>query len=122
MVSNVNVVGNLFYGSEGYMSKTVGEWKTYMGKHREPGPTRSGIGNHYQNFIDAIRAKDPNVLTTSIKEGHYSCALVHLGNISYRLGRSLEFDPKNERFVNDDEANSMLRREYREPFVVQEKV
>jgi len=121
-ISNVNVVGNLFYGSEGYMSKTVSEWKTHMGKGREPGESGSGLGDHYQNFIDAIRADDPSLLTTTIEEGHYSCALVHLANISYRLGRSLDFDPQAGRFVGDDEANAMLRRDYRPPFVVPEKV
>jgi hypothetical protein len=52
----------------------------------------------------------------------YSCALIHLANISYRLGRSLDFDPKSMKFVNDNEANAMLTKEYREPFVVPEKV
>jgi len=104
------------------MSKTVSEWKTHMGKGREPGESGSGLGDHYQNFIDAIRADDPSLLTTTIEEGHYSCALVHLANISYRLGRSLDFDPQAGRFVGDDEANAMLRRDYRPPFVVPEKV
>ena len=36
------------------MKKTVNDWKTYMGKHREPGPTGTGLGNHYKNFMDAI--------------------------------------------------------------------
>jgi len=122
MTSNVNVIGNLFYGSKGYMTKTSREWKTYLGKHREPGPTGSGVANHYQNFIDAIRANDPNRLSSSIREGFYSCALIHLANISYRLGRSLEFDPRQGQFLNDSEANALLRRDYRKPFVVPEKV
>jgi len=120
MISNVNVVGNLFYGSEGYMSKTVKEWKTYMGKHREPGQTGSGLGNHYLNFVDAIRANDPGLLTSTAEDGFYSCALVHLANISYKLGRTLDFDPDKQVFVNDAEANKMLTRQYREPFVVPE--
>ncbi|MHC4568540.1 MAG: hypothetical protein ACYTE3_22610 [Planctomycetota bacterium] len=47
---------------------------------------------------------------------------MHLANISYRLGRSLDFDPVEQRFVNDDEANAMLTRKYRKPFVVPVKV
>ncbi len=120
--SNVNVIGNLFYGSEGYMQKTVTEWKTFMGQRREPGPAGAGLANHYQNFIDAIRANDRKLLTTSIEEGCYSCALIHFANISYRLGRSLTFDPQTEKFVNDEEANALLKRDYRPPFVVPEKV
>jgi hypothetical protein len=41
----------------------------------------------------------------------------HLGNVSYRLGRSLEFDPKTERF-KDEEANKHVKREYRKGFEV----
>ena len=120
MTSNVNVVGNLFYGSEGYMTKTVNDWKTFMGKHREAGETGSGLGNHYQNFADAIQANDSGLLTSPIEEGFYSCALVHLANISYRLGRTINFDPEKQVIIGDEEASTMLTREYREPFVVPE--
>ena len=122
MTSGSNTVGNLFYGSKGYMVKTVNEWRTYMGKNREPGKTGSGLDNHYANYIDAIRNGDPRTFNKSIEEGFYSCALVHLANISYRLGRSLDFDPVKQRFTHDDEANGMLTRNYRKPFVVPEKV
>jgi hypothetical protein len=122
MQSASNTIGNIYYGSKGFMLKTVNEWETYMGKTQEPGPQGSGLGNHYQNFIDAIRARDKSMLTAPVKEGFYTCALVHLANISYRLGRSLDFDPHTQSFVNDSEADGMLRREYREPFVVPETV
>ncbi|NOX65280.1 MAG: hypothetical protein GXO85_05645 [Chlorobi bacterium] len=102
------------------MSKTVNNWKTFMGKHREPGKTGGGLGNHYQNFADAIRANDPGLLTAPIEEGFYSCALVHLANISYRLGRTINFDPDKQIIIGDEEASTMLTREYREPFVVPE--
>jgi predicted dehydrogenase len=122
MISASNTVGNLFYGSKGYMAKDVPLWQTYMGKQREPGPTGKGLGNHYQNFVNAIRSADPKTFNKSIEEGFYSCALVHLANISYRLGRSLNFDPMKQCFIGDDEANGMLTRQYRKPFVVPEKV
>ncbi len=120
--SSANTIGNIFYGSKGYMVKNVKKWETYMGKNCQPGPTGSGMGNHYNNFIDAIRADDPGILTSPIQEGFYTCALIHLANISYRLGRSLDFDPEKMRFVNDKKANSMLTRKYRKGFVVPEKV
>ena len=53
-----------------------------------------------------------------VEEGHYSSALCHLANVSYRLGRSLDFDPVQGRFPGDPEANAMLTRIYRRPFVV----
>jgi predicted dehydrogenase len=118
MVSDDNTIGNLFYGSKGYMAKDVNAWKTFLGKKLEPGPSGRGQGNHYQDFVNAIRADNQELAKGDILEGHYSAALVHLANISFRLGRSLKFDPASERFVGDDEANRMLRREYRAPFIV----
>ena len=119
-------VGNIFYGSEGYMVMYAEQWKTYMGKKREPGPSGKETKNtdllHYQNFIDAIRANDPSILNGNVEEGHFNCTLVHLANTSYRLGRSLDFDPEKQAYIKDDEANSMLTRSYREPFIVPEEV
>ena len=123
MKSAANTIGNLFYGSKGYMAKNVDKWQTYMGKERELGPSGSGLANHYQNFIDAIRANDPSMLNGSIDDGVYSCTLMHLGNISYQLGRSLEFDPIKMKFKNDKEADGLIsREEYRHPFVIPENV
>ena len=122
MTSSANVVGNIFYGSKGYMLKDVDGWQTFMGKEREPGDAGNGLGNHYQNFIDAIRANDPGLLTAPIEEGFYSCALIHLANISYRLGRTLDIDPKSLTIINDEEANRMLTKEYRKPYVLPKKV
>ena len=121
-MSSDNTVGNLFYGSKGFMSKNVNEWETFMGKERTPGEKGSGLGNHYEDFIKAIRANDRKLAKGDIREAFYSCALVHLGNISYRLGRSLAFDPVTMKCINDAEANAMLTKEYRHPFVVPDKV
>jgi hypothetical protein len=116
--SAANTVGNLFFGAKGYMAKEVNRWQTYLGEKREAGPTGKGLGNHYGVFVNAIREPKPAVFNQGILEGFYSCALVHLGNISYRLGRSLEFDPATMRFPRDAEANAMLTREYRAGFAV----
>jgi hypothetical protein len=48
--------------------------------------------------------------------------LIHLANTSYRLGRSLKFDPETEMVIGDDEANKMLRGTYRAPYVIPEEV
>ena len=94
----------------------------YLGKERSEGDKGSGLGDHYLNFIEAIRANDQKLARADIREGFYSCALVHLANISYRLGRTLEFDPVKMKFINAPDADAMLTREYREPFVVPEIV
>ena len=64
-------------------------------------------------------------LNAPIEEGHISCALVHLANASYRLGRALHFDPKTEQVIGDEEANRLLSgqdRGYRPPFLVPDEV
>lgn len=116
-------VGNIFYGSEGYLViKGYNHYETYLGQKRQPGPSRTEGGDHYANFIQAVRSRSCSLLNAPIETGHLSSALAHLGNIAYRLGRRLEFDPAQERFVGDEEADRLLTRNYRKPFVVPEKV
>jgi hypothetical protein len=67
---------------------------------------------HVRNFIAAIR--EGAKLNADALTGHLSTSLCHLGNISTRLGRSLDFDPATEQVVGDEEANRLVRREYRE--------
>jgi len=122
MVSADNTVGNLFYGSEGFMSKNLNEWQAYMGKERVEGEKGFGFGNHYENFIQAIVSNDQRLAKGDIREGFYSCALIHLGNIAYRLGRTLEFDPQRMKFVNDREADAYLTKDYRAPFNIPDQV
>ena len=122
----------------------------------------------FHNFLSTIRnGGKPEDLYAEIEKGHYSSALCHLGNISYRLGKQtsfkdeptqlagshekvkeswaticdnmtavgiepsklyytqgqmLEFDAKAEKFVNNPEADKLLTRDYRKPFVVPENV
>jgi hypothetical protein len=126
-------IGNLFYGTDGYLwiDGDGRKWQSYLGRKEEKGPgseapPESGGSDpmvltsiespHYQNFVDAIRADDPKKLTCDVMEGHLSSSLPHLANISYRVGRGLTFNPKTETFVNDKEADKLLTREYRKGF------
>ena len=116
-------VGNIFYGDKGYMViNGYSDYKTYLGKNREPGPARNAGGDHYKNFVEAVRAKDKSMLNGPVETAHLAASIAHLGNISYRLGRTLHFDPTKETFVGDKEANAMLTRKYRAPYVVPDKV
>ncbi len=67
---------------------------------------------HVANFCAAIR--EGANLNADARTGHLSTTLCHLGNIATRLGRSLHFDGAKEQIVGDDEANALVRREYRE--------
>ncbi len=116
-------VGNIFYGSDGYMLiKGYDTFEVYLGEKRAPGPKRKAGGDHYANFIKAVRSRNTEDQNGPVETGHLASALAHLGNISYRLGRQLTFDPAAEKFVGDQEADRMLTRRYREPFVVPENV
>jgi predicted dehydrogenase len=126
-----------------------------------------GGGGHHQNFIDAVRSHKVSDLNADIEKGHFSSALCHMGNISYRLGKKmsvsearnsidneyvmdsfermlehlkvnevdlekepitmgpmLTMDPRREKFVGEysDWANMYVKRNYREPFVVPDRV
>lgn len=121
-------VGNIFYGEKGYMViKGYDTYETYLGEKREKGPARSEKGEmelHFQNWFDAIRARDMSIQNGPVQSGHLSSSLAHLGNISYRLGRQLEFDPVAERFIGEgeNEANAMLSRDYRAPYLLPEVI
>ena len=116
-------VGNIFYGSEGFLVvKGYETYDIYLGQKREKGPSGKKGGNHFANFIKAVRSRKTSDQNGPVESAHLSSALAHLGNISYRVGRTLNFDPKTERFVGDTEADTYLKRKYRAPFVVPEKV
>ena len=93
-----------------------------IGKNQDAGPAKKEGGNNWQNFIDVVRSRDKSKQNAPIEEGHYSCALLHLANISYRVGRTLNFDPIKEEIIGDKEAQAMMKRNYRAPFVIPEKV
>jgi hypothetical protein len=90
----------------------------------KPGPAivEEQAVSHFQNFIDCVRSRKIEDQYCDIAEGHLSAALAHQANISYRTGRKLVFDPQTERFVNDEEANKFLGREYRAPYVLPKEV
>ena len=124
-----NFIGNLFYGSEGWMSIDLNGYQIYRGEDRKMAeqmkytePIEWDTTPHIQNFLKAVRSRNHKDLTCDVEEGHLSAAMVNMSNISYSTGRKLHFDPKAERFVNDDEANTYITRKYRPPFVVPENV
>jgi len=128
-------IGNVFYGSEGYLEINGGTWKAFRKQDKEPfagskvataevaSLTGSSDTEHYINFLDAIKSGKDETLHCDILDGHYSSAVPFIANISYRLGgRELKFIGDSERFENDREADKMLTRVYRSPYVVPSKV
>ncbi len=117
--------GNVFYGTKGYMIfSRRGYFSVFLGPKNKPGPTQGkelagqrGYPEHMADFLNAIRSGSLKT-AASPELAHRSCALVHLGEIAYRTGRVLNFDPKVEQFVKDEEADALLTKKYRKPYTL----
>ncbi len=126
-----NTVGNIFYGSKGYLAtgdEDAATFRIWLGPDQEEQPAVHTGGDelaHFQNFIDCVTSRKQADLHAPIEEGHISCGLIHLANVSYRLGRTINFNPDTQEVIGDEEADRLLRdgdRGYRDPFVVPESV
>jgi predicted dehydrogenase len=133
-------IGNLFYGTEGWLEVNGSNWKAYREREEQPfagsgegaegaaaggDPTfRAAPGGegHFANFITAIRSGTYHDLNCDILEGHMSSTLPHLANIAYRVGETLEFNGEFEQFIDHREANLLVSRRYRHPFVIPDAV
>ncbi len=118
-------VGNIFYGAEGWLEISGNSWKAFRKRERQPFAQSKSAEReraHWANFLEAVRSGKNDDMHCDIHEGHLSTSLCHLANISYRLGRSLKFIGARETFAGDPEANAMLTRIYRKPYVVPEAV
>src|ERR1039458_3224972 len=92
------------------MTGPLQTYRTRLGEEQEFGPPAThGSGNCWANFIDCVRSRKREKLQSPIEEGHITATLVHLANASYRLGRTLKFDPATEQVVDDAEATRLLR-------------
>ncbi len=119
--------GIYVFGSKGWMKVGEDKAQVYFGRKNEPGPTLTADEpadsgqRHFENFIACVRSRKSEDLKAPLEEGHLSTTLCHLGNISYRVGRSVKFDGSTERFVGDDDATKLLGRTYRAPYVLPDK-
>ncbi len=123
-----NAVGDIFYGADGVMAVDHTGFQVFKGEERkleldvkaERGPSETGL--HMENFLAAVKSRRFQDLHCDVETGALSASFCHLANISYRLGRKLAIDDQAKRFINDAEANEMLTRKYRSPYVVPERV
>jgi predicted dehydrogenase len=122
-VKGGNTVGNLFLGGDGWMWVDGGGFQVYKGEANEKvmdekGADREGTVLHMKNFLEACRSRNHKQLTAEIEIGAMSATLCHLANVSQRIGRKLFWDAAKRKFVNDPEADKLLTRDYRKPYVV----
>jgi len=122
------------FGSKGIMffGRHGGGWQVFEGDPRtreshpvvsEPSERKFGniVDLHFDDFLQCIR--DRRTPKADVADAHHSMNLCHIANISFRVGnRKLRWDGDNERFVGDEQANRLLKANYREPWVVPEKV
>jgi len=73
-------------------------------------------GSHYTNFVDSVFSRlEPAV---PVEVGHSSCTMCTVGNIACDLGRTVKWDPINQKFVDDKDgkATAQLHNDYRDPW------
>ena len=111
-----------FYGSDGWCgSKSWDSGLEASNKDivREPIPA-DGLhlytckGGEHRNFLDCVKTRKDPYFPAEI--GHRCASLCHLGNISMRLKTALRWDPENEEFIGNAQANSMRNRQMRKPW------
>lgn len=83
---------------------------TALPSEPKPEPTEPDAGNHYANFLKAVRSRKTSDLNGKIIDGHISSALCHTGNISYLLGKKASPDEIREKIKGNKEATDSLAR------------
>jgi predicted dehydrogenase len=113
------------YGSELMMTvgRHGGGWQvtTSGGKVVDQMYGRFPDAPHLKNFVESVKSRTrPNA---EIETLHPACTMVHMGNIAHRVGnRKLRFDAAAHKFIDDDDANKLVKRTYREKYKVPENV
>jgi predicted dehydrogenase len=107
-----------FVGSQATLS---GFWDFQVTQGQaDLGPTRRDelhldrSDSHSGNWLECIASRQRPIMDVEI--GHRVTSWSHLGNLAFRLGRKLHWDPAAEQFVGDEQANRLLRAAYREPW------
>ncbi len=107
-------VGNIFHLEEGIIANNQffprGSDKPAPMPQVEPSRRSPGGSDHFGNFIAAVRSRRTADLNADILEGHYSSALGHLANISYRLGENVPFSPRTRALGDNKDALEALAR------------
>ena len=119
------MTGNLIYGTEGWAAMSDGGFQAFKGESSElimeerpeRGPGGDATGLHMQNFLAACRSRKREDLHDELSNAVLSASMCHLANISYRVGRKLTLTD-GPKFAGDAEANKLIARDYRKPYVV----
>jgi hypothetical protein len=114
-----------FVGTDGVLELDICAWASIKSAQpstldREPiGPNEIHLrksNDHYANFLECARTRQLPV--ADVEKGCRAVTICHIGNIAEWLGRPLQWNPQQESFVNDAEANRWLERPKRAPWNV----
>lgn len=113
--------GVRFEGTDGWVQYMSGKMEAssagLLNSELGAGDVRLEVSpSHYRNFIDCVKSRQEPI--SPVEVGHHTVNICHVGNIAMRLKRKLNWNPETEQFLNDNEANSMLRRPYRGPWKI----
>jgi predicted dehydrogenase len=104
-IGNDGWIGKLQASSPDILNSTIGPDEVHL---------FTELGGEHRNFLDCVKSRKDPYFPAEI--GHRCCSVAHLGNICLELGRTLRWDPDEERFEDDPLANRMLQRAMREPW------
>ena len=110
-----------FVGSDGEVWVARGDLKVTPETMKDKvfGETNDGVyisENHYKDFLNAIKTRKPPICDVEV--GHRTASVCNIGNIAYRVKRSLTWDPVAEEFKKDKEANAFLGRQMKKEWKV----
>ncbi|MCA9209901.1 MAG: Gfo/Idh/MocA family oxidoreductase [Planctomycetales bacterium] len=112
--------GSAVYGDQGSVVIGNGRWRAFDPKGKLISEERGSDNTtgHVRNFLECMASRErPNADLETV--GHPSSLLCHLGNVAWRVGRTVEFDAASYSFGNDAAANALLSRtEYRSPWTL----
>lgn len=113
--------GAAIYGENGYLVVGGSRWRHFGPKGeliKEQARTKTGAdAAHVKNFLDCMRSRaKPTADQETV--GRISSLLCHLGNVAWRVGHTVEFDPETYQFTDADANQLRTRQEYRKPYVL----
>ncbi len=111
--------GIAYIGNNGTLILNRGGWEVIEEKQSKSkvskafvAPSDNGLNKHWENFIGVIRSGKMEDLHCPIQAGAHVATVAQMGNIAYRTGKKLQWDPANERFTDDDVNKQYLMKEY----------
>jgi predicted dehydrogenase len=109
--------GNSCFGETGYYVRGMGFFD-YQNKPMKVEVEAPESIDCFTRFFNAVRTGKQSDAPMTVEDSHFSCLHCQLGNIAYRVGQTVDFDTKTETFLNSEEGNKLIKRDYRKGFEV----